>query len=691
MRLIKRAFIFLINPIVLSFLLVLIILPFLPRISKFTIEFIQEQTISIDDRIMYYDFDNDGNDEKIIYYNKFDSFHQAFLIHSNGLILDQWHFEGKRLKLDFCFFGDFNNDNNGELYWLTYENDSVFLNFIEPFSTDKIHNKRFVLKTENMFNDLASYSNELYDLNNDGYKEIIFTLAVGYSKHPRKIIAFDRMNDTVIISPQSCYVLDEFDIEDLDGDGKCEIYVNGSAYGNCEDSAQFSDRFAWLMMFDNNLDFLFNPIKLGNNPSKVKTKPFKPQDEPLIACLYIFDGTTDSSSIKLFNLSGQLVKEKYFPDNNSVVGAKLLSQARNHKKLFIVFKNGSIYEIDENLNFRLTSKIEELSNFTTIAIDIDRDSEDEFIFFCKNNQKLIITRNDFTHPIEINFPSSRGYFSYSVNHQVGKPNQLVLKFDEQVYFYNLFETRFYNYRVLIYVGLYVFILLILTIISRFQKYRLMQKHEDEKRITELHIKSLKNQIDPHYTMNFINTIASLFERKETKKASYLFEKYIELLQKTIQSSDKVLTTIKEELKFVQNYLDLEQSRLQQEFNYIIEVEDNIDQQIEIPKTLIHTFVENAIKHGIRPMENTGVVKIAIKKDNIQILIHISDNGIGRAEADKLQTFGTKSGLKILDQLIHYYYKYKKVKMSYDIIDRKNESKSEGTLVIIRIPLTKSIF
>ena len=241
-----------------------------------------------------------------------------------------------------------------------------------------------------------------------------------------------------------------------------------------------------------------------------------------------------------------------------------------------------------------------------------------------------------------------------------------------------------------YAGIYVAIFLMIWFVEKIIKRRTELKFETEKRIAELQLKSIKNQLDPHFTLNIINSIGSLFYKKDNEKADYVFSKYSKLLRSTILNSDKIVTTLADELEYVENYLELERFRSDGKFSWELKVDTNIDKQIKIPKMLIHTFVENSIKHGLRHLEKAGKLSISISDNFDSSKIIIQDNGVGRRRANEIEFGNTERGLKILDQILDLYFNLMKVKITYNIEDLIDYDKNSlGTEVNIEIPINNA--
>jgi LytS/YehU family sensor histidine kinase len=101
--------------------------------------------------------------------------------------------------------------------------------------------------------------------------------------------------------------------------------------------------------------------------------------------------------------------------------------------------------------------------------------------------------------------------------------------------------------------------------------------------------------------------------------------------------------------------------------------------------MLHTFVENSIKHGIKPLKKQGYLSINFKKEDLNTVILIQDNGIGRKQAEGKGIPSTGQGLKIIDEMIELFYEIARIKISYEIIDLYDEDKPKGTLIKISYP------
>jgi LytS/YehU family sensor histidine kinase len=321
------------------------------------------------------------------------------------------------------------------------------------------------------------------------------------------------------------------------------------------------------------------------------------------------------------------------------------------------------------------------------VLDVDGDGKNELIFQSDDHNSIIISRNDFSSYVIVNSGELGELQSCSIKLNGNNPPELFALFSNAGVTILYKPNSFFYLQYPFYGGIYLLVLSIILLIQKAQQHRAELKYETEKRIAELQLKSVKNQVDPHFTLNIINSIGSLFYKQDREKADYIFGKYSKLLRATILNSDKIVTTLSDELEYVGNYLELEKFRLNNRFFWSIKKDENVNVNINIPKMLIHTFVENAVKHGLRGLEGSGNLLIAITNSQSEQTILVSDNGIGREKAKEYSQGNTGKGLHILDQILDLYYNLMKIRITYtttDIVD--DNDLSAGTKVLIKIPM-----
>lgn len=349
---------------------------------------------------------------------------------------------------------------------------------------------------------------------------------------------------------------------------------------------------------------------------------------------------------------------------------------------------GKIAEIDNNLSIRLTMASDGLIYNSYYELDLDNDGETEYLFLGHNNQSIIITRNNFSHPTTINLPNIEKDQEVSIDYSFKELPQIIIHYGDYELYYNYQRITTYPYRFII-LGV-IFIINFVIILFIFRVINLIRNGNNraQKTIAELKLKTIQNRLDPHFTLNVLNSIGYTFQSNDADTADYIFGKYSKLLRSTIFASNKIYTDLGTELDYISDYLDIEKFRMDDRFSYEINAENHDFKELSIPKMMIHTFVENAIKHGIKPLKIPGFLSIDVIAANSSIIIQIQDNGVGRKISNKNNDgSNTGQGLNIIDEMISLFHQLKGIKIKYEIIDLyANDNKPSGTLIKVLYPL-----
>ncbi len=240
----------------------------------------------------------------------------------------------------------------------------------------------------------------------------------------------------------------------------------------------------------------------------------------------------------------------------------------------------------------------------------------------------------------------------------------------------------------------IFVLLSFSAIIYFIQKRNKQRQKiavtkvlTEKKIAELEMQALKAQINPHFVFNCLNSIKGFIYDKNYEQADKYLDKFSELLRSTMDNADASIISLEEEIKYLDTYLQLEKLRFGDKFNYTIEANENVDTgNTFVPAMLLQPYVENAIRHGVRFLENTkGKITILAHKEKDRLVCEIDDNGIGREKAAQL-----KSSMHIEYQSRGMQLSRRRAELyniRQQIVDKKDEKgNATGTTIVISIPL-----
>lgn len=142
--------------------------------------------------------------------------------------------------------------------------------------------------------------------------------------------------------------------------------------------------------------------------------------------------------------------------------------------------------------------------------------------------------------------------------------------------------------------------------------------------TEVELKNLRSQLNPHFMFNAMNSIRALVDEhpEQSKKA---ITQLSNVLRNALIHSKKNLITLKEELAIVDDYLSLEKIRYEERLQVVKEIQEE-SLAILVPPLLLQTITENAIKHGISKLMNGGVIKYEIKVLDSYLSVVVTNSG-----------------------------------------------------------------
>lgn len=222
--------------------------------------------------------------------------------------------------------------------------------------------------------------------------------------------------------------------------------------------------------------------------------------------------------------------------------------------------------------------------------------------------------------------------------------------------------------------------------NRLRQKKAIDKITTEKKLAELEMQALKAQINPHFVFNCLNSIKGFIYDKNYAQADIYLDRFSDLMRSTIDNSDASVISLEEEIKYLDNYLQLEQLRFNEKFDYSITADPAINKEKTfVPAMLLQPYVENAIRHGIRNLDKRkGQITISATEENGLLVCQINDNGIGREKAALLKSKNhieyQGRGMSISKRRAELY------NIEQEIVDRKDAAgNSLGTSVILRIP------
>ena len=183
------------------------------------------------------------------------------------------------------------------------------------------------------------------------------------------------------------------------------------------------------------------------------------------------------------------------------------------------------------------------------------------------------------------------------------------------------------------IGLFYYMLLALIYYLILYNENLQQKIKDEANLKALiwqaEVRALKNQINPHFLFNSLNSISSLTVT-QPEKAREMIVKLSELMRYSLKSNPDNKTSIEEELQNIDRYLAIEKIRFGNKLDYLPEINEACKAKL-LPAMILQPLIENVIKHGVYESMNTIELKLNCSfQDNfliVEILNNFDDNAV----------------------------------------------------------------
>jgi tetratricopeptide (TPR) repeat protein len=259
----------------------------------------------------------------------------------------------------------------------------------------------------------------------------------------------------------------------------------------------------------------------------------------------------------------------------------------------------------------------------------------------------------------------------------------------------LLSLRVSNQRLLIYGYTGLFVLSLAIGILLFSRSKINSKRrlsEMNRRISEITQANLRQQMNPHFIFNTLNSIQYYMYQHDKLATNNYLTKFSSLMRKVLENSQHTSIPLRDELEALNLYLELEMIRFKDKFDYEIKIDEEIDPLLyKVPTMLIQPYVENSISHGLMPNEGKGMVKINLKLENIYISCTIEDNGIGREAAQenkrKSENNHNSLGTQIVTSRLDLVNALYGTSLKTIYTDLKNiNGEPEGTRVEIQIPI-----
>lgn len=242
-------------------------------------------------------------------------------------------------------------------------------------------------------------------------------------------------------------------------------------------------------------------------------------------------------------------------------------------------------------------------------------------------------------------------------------------------------------------GLFIILLFGITflIYNRRQIKKTLTLQRD---LAEYEQKALHLQMNPHFVFNCLGSISSFIVQNGTDSAIKYLSKFSKLMRLTLEYSKESLIPIDKEIEGLQNYLELEQLRFNNMFDFSITKDPNIEDDMAIPPLLLQPFVENAIIHGLVPKQEKGNINVYFALENDKLVCTVTDDGIGFNKSKSLKensvTVHKSMALEITRKRLEVIQAFTSKTSQVEITEMHSETgEAAGTRIILNLPIQYS--
>jgi two-component sensor histidine kinase len=197
----------------------------------------------------------------------------------------------------------------------------------------------------------------------------------------------------------------------------------------------------------------------------------------------------------------------------------------------------------------------------------------------------------------------------------------------------------------------------------------------EAQLAQAQLQALKMQLHPHFLFNTLNGISGLIRDQKNKAAVSMIAGLSDLLRHTLENAGKQEVPLREELDFLELYLDIQQMR----FSDRLEVQMLIAPETlnaRVPNLILQPLVENAIRHGVARRVSSGLVAVSARRENGLLQLKVYDDGPGLKKGWRMED-SSGIGLSNTRERLHQLYG---TEHCFDVRNRE-EGGVEATLLI----------
>ncbi len=504
-----------------SLVLLLLILVFYKPIKPFSAKISSKPSDSWRSTALF-DLDNDAKEERVVIEHHDESYGSISVYDQNERLISLFNFSfiPKFDSRENIIFDDFNQNGHKEIVLFTRKSDSLFLSRIEFLYG--VSEKPLIYNT---FLDIIKpiagkhqYNKTIKkaDFENDGQQEIVISITAGHSILPRFFYIFNGAQNTLIKSPIRASSVSDFKVVDIDNDSIKELVV--STYASCNVDIEFyadfipkdkadsnlikekdamvrtTDCKSWLLVYDSELKYKFNPVSYGEWTGILTVQPFKYNGVSTLLALYtnVMD-SLGMPKVLLFDLQGKLLKDISLSfENIDHQDVKLSTyQINNQTFLTVLNHEKQGYTIDSLFNFKYV----ELSQSNQENINyIESKSIDQTIGITVENNRLMLYDQDLDVLQSFPLIGINSGIAFSTISSIDQASELiVVNLGSAMVELVIKKDELYKFRFLLWPLLYIIIWLIVYYLQKISSIRAIKEKKRLQKIVDLRTKEIEEQ------------------------------------------------------------------------------------------------------------------------------------------------------------------------------------------------------
>ncbi|MDA3891364.1 MAG: sensor histidine kinase [Salinivirgaceae bacterium] len=642
------------------------------------------ETLADGQKIAYIDVDNDQNSEEFIYYHLSDNRQPVINQYSSsGEYQNVWYLEGEVAENFDFISGDYNKDSINEIYTFSFYRNCLCLYGLIPGSSNQFLPEKLIIHEFGIntnFSYIFIHSGGVADLNNDGFGEVIFSVNSRFSETPRCVFAYDIANDTLLKSPElGLQLVGSPIIYDFDKDQFPEIFLatlnsTNQAWASPREQAQYSTS----VVLQNDLSYYMVPALFENRMSVTATFPVESEPENFIGVLSWPLKKEGHSQLTIMNRNSDIIQQQKMSPGGFIFDPKRALW----DQILLFKKNGEISQFSPDLT--LKNKVRMHAPINQVAfLDIDNDGHEEPIIV--ENNRLTIYSNNFSNPVKIEIPGLNVQkVSFSVKQNQDSGHMLSLQNHNQQYLISYSKNKYYWLQYLVYIASVLSFYFVYFIIRKIHYNQVDQIKDDNEKFYQMQMELIRNQLDPHFLFNALNSISFSINKDERKVAYSNLGLFAKFLRESIITLDDFSRSLEEEIDYVKNYLNLEKFRFKEKFDYDFIVGPGVIKGQKVPKLILFSFIESALKKSVLPKNTGGRIEITIDHVNGKgIFIMISDTGLYRNLEGSMDSH-TKN-MQMMARIVSYFNQHNIYKIAIKYRDLGTSENPKGGSVEITIP------